>query len=122
MSLTQLSYYNAERKYQDVKGISLPHPAGVTFDADGNSAVEEVGDYAVARLTLTCTDFNPTSLDVTVQGSQDGGSNWFTIGTFTQLTDVGAETKVFPTARHMRVVYNHEGSGDITAGVSGEVA
>lgn len=41
-----------------------------------------------AELDVTASSA-PTTLDVRVQHSSDGGTNWYTIGTFTQVGAVG---------------------------------
>lgn len=61
----------------------------------------EMGDLCCLRLTLDVTAVSGTntpSLDVIVETSHDGVTNWQTLGTFGQKTAVSSERQVFPGA------------------------
>lgn len=63
----------------------------------------ELGDSPAMNLALVVTAASGTSptLNVTIEGSDDG-TNWYTLGTFAQLTAAGTERKAFLTARYVR--------------------
>lgn len=74
--------------------FTLAASAARTATADG-AAVCGLGRYEKFSLQLdvtAVTGTNPT-LDVTVQHSIDGGTNWYTVAAFTQKTATGEELK-----------------------------
>ncbi len=93
----------------NVQALNLSPGAAVT--ADSYSAAFELGDRAVARLTLDVTALTGgDALDVVVECSHDG-TTWYTSGSFTQATGVTAETKCFLLDRHVRAYYNVTDAG-----------
>lgn len=114
-----MGYFKSDGRYANTEPLSLSPSAALTEDANGASV--ELGDRAVARLTLAATAVSAgDTLDVTVQTSSDG-STWYTSGAFTQVTTTGSETKLFLLDRFVRAVYNVTGSDvSITCSLTGE--
>jgi hypothetical protein len=114
-----MGYFKANGQYANTEAVVLSPAAALT--EDGNSASLELGDRAVARLTLAATAVSAgDTLDVTVQTSRDG-TTWYTSGTFTQVTTTGSETKCFLLDRFVRAAYNVTGSDvSITCTLTGE--
>lgn len=100
----------------DVRSLNLSPAAAVT--ADSYSAAVEIGDRAVARLTLTLvsiTGSGSDAIDVVIQTSPDG-TTYYTSAAFTQLTAAGAETKCFLLDRYVRAYFNvTDGGGGVSA-------
>jgi len=102
-------YTRQDGTYVDAKAIVLSPAAALTADAVSN--VVELGDKRNVALTLVVSAVSASdTLDVTVQGSQDGSTNWYTIGTFTQVTTTGTERKTFTGDRFLRADYNVGGA------------
>jgi VCBS repeat-containing protein len=83
-----------------------------TYTADVNGSAVELGDCATLNLELTNTTHAGTTptCDITVQGSNDG-TNWYSLGTFTQITTTDAtQRKAFPAARYVRGVVDVGGT------------
>lgn len=96
---------------------------GRTMTATGTGDTLELTHRRNLNLTLDVTAHTAggDTLDVTVQTSADG-STWRTLGTFTQSTDVDAETKSFPGAdRYVRYSATLAGAGvSATFTITGE--
>lgn len=116
-----MGYTAANGKWMDVEDVNLNPTTGTSITADAVSNILELGDRCSLRLTQVVSANAATSLDTTIQGSQDR-SNWFTLGTMAQVTTPATERKSFPTARYVRASYNHTGAGAIVVTLSGEVA
>lgn len=102
-------------RWADTVALDLSPSAPIAVD--GNSSAVELGDRAVARLTLSVTSVSPSDvLDVTIQTSPDG-TNWYTSGTFTQATTTGSERKLFQLDRYVRAAYNVTGSAAAASAV-----
>jgi len=86
--------------------VDLTLLASATKTTTGNGDAVEVGDARCARVTLEATAVSGTDpgLTVSLQGSPDG-TNWYTIGAFTEVTDTGSERKVFPCDRFLRAAW-----------------
>ncbi len=67
--------------------------ASAAQTASGDSGSIETGEYTQAFVTLNCTAASGTTptLNVQLQGSDDGGTTWYNIpnAAFTQLTAAG---------------------------------
>lgn len=74
---------------------------GATKTGDAEDLVGPVGAMT-ATLTVSAASGTTPTLDVIVEHSHDG-TTWATLGSFTQATAAGAETKTFsPIRRHVR--------------------
>lgn len=82
-------------------GASVSNAARLTLETSGAqtvsgaSALQSVGQYKEALVTLNCTVASGTSptLAVTIQASDDGGTTWYNLpnGSFTALTAAGSQ-------------------------------
>lgn len=104
-----------------------PAATGTEITETGTSAVIENGDKGTVRLTQTTSATAGTSptLDVKVQTchTEDGTFRDVHEGAFTQITDVGTESKsVGGLDRFTRLYYTLGGSGTpiVTLGIDGE--
>ncbi len=111
-------------RFADVEDVKLPALEGATVTTDGYSRVVEVGDRAIARLTLTVGAHSASDvLDVDIETSRDGVNNFYVSGSFTQTSEAGVQRKVFLCDRFIRARYNVTGAGvSIPANVEGELA
>jgi hypothetical protein len=105
-----MGIHMADGRYANVQEARLdPHEG--TLTTDGYSQVLELGDRGTLRLTLDVTSVSDSDVvDVTIQTSRDGVT-WYSAGTFTQVTQVGAEHKAFAIDRFVRAHFNVTGSG-----------
>lgn len=92
--------------------------------ATGASTANELGDVATLRLLVDVTAVSGTTptLDITVETSYDGSTNWRSLGTFTQKTTVTTERKSFGGCdRYVRVSYTIGGTTpSFTFSIAGE--
>lgn len=118
-----MGYTKANGQFADVEPIVLNPLEGAAVTVDGYSAVLELGDRALARLTLAATSVSSgDTVDVTIQTSPDG-VNWYTSGTFAQVTAPGSESKLFLLDRFVRAHFDVGGSGvSIACTLAGEAA
>lgn len=79
------------------RGVDVTLHASGVETATGNGTAVELDDMNTLRLDLATTARSGTTptLDVTIQTSADGSTNWSSIGTFTQVTNTGTQHKVF---------------------------
>jgi hypothetical protein len=109
-------------RYADTQELIL-HPSAERA-ATGTTSAVELGDRATGRFTLDVTAGSGTdeTLDVVVQGSRDGSTNWYTLGTFAQCTGVVARRLACPLERFVRLSYTIGGtdSPKFTFDVRGE--
>ena len=91
--------------------------------SNGNGDAIEVGQYGGLRLTLkveASAGTNPT-LDVVVESSEDGSTNWQPCITYGPKTTTGSERQVFVADRWVRVRWTIGGTNPVfTFSVSGE--
>ena len=89
-----MGYPMSTGRWADTDPVSLF--ASATRTATANGSAVELGDCAQARLDLKVTSASGTTptLDVKVQTSPDG-TTWTDVGTFTQVTAVSTQHKVF---------------------------
>lgn len=116
-------YTRGDGRFANIEDASLQ--PSTTKTATSTSTVFEVGDKGTLRLKLDVTAASGTSptLDVTVQGSKDGSTNFYTLGTFAQKTAVSNEFKAFLTDRFVRISYVIAGTTpSFTFSVLGEVS
>lgn len=78
--------------------LDLPLAASATRTATGTGDTAEMGEKSCMRLKLDVTAVSGSSptLDVIVETSPDGASNWQTVATFAQKSAVSSELNVFP--------------------------
>lgn len=121
------SYHRADGVFADLETIGMAPQAGTavvgghSITADDTSVAFECGHRTCVRLDLVVASNAATSLDVTIQASSDG-TNWYTAGTFAQVTTPASERKTFVADRFMRASHNHTGSGAIVFSLTGEAA
>jgi hypothetical protein len=86
---------NARNQWVDTEDVTLA--TSVARTANGDSGAVGISQ-GTARLTLDVTTVGGTgpTLDVVIETSFDGASNWRSLGAFAQRTGVGAERKSFP--------------------------
>ena len=119
-----MGYHMNNGRFADVEDLILV--ARQVVDADGNGDATELGDRAVARVTLEVhaapTGTNPT-LDVDIETSPDG-INWHVAASFVQATGVTSQRLAVPVDRFVRAAWTVGGtdSPGFTYGVSGEAA
>lgn len=105
-----MGFVRENGQWADVEDISLP-PIEGTLTIDGLSRVVELGDRATLNLVLAVSAVSASdTLDVTIEGSADK-TNWYALGTFTQVSAPGTERKAFPADRYVRANFNVTGSG-----------
>jgi uncharacterized cupredoxin-like copper-binding protein len=104
-----MSYHQTSGRFVYEEDIDLSPAAAVT--ADAQSRVLEMGHLHTMFLELVVSAITASdTLDVTIQGSEDG-TNWFTLGTFTQVSATGTQRKSFPTAKQVRADFNGTDAG-----------
>lgn len=118
-----MGYAMRNGQWADTIDLKLNPLEGAAVTTDGYSAIVEVGDRAIARLVLDATVVSSgDTVDVTVQTSRDGVT-FYTSGTFTQVTAVSAESKVFLLDRFVRAHFNVTGAAiSIACTLTGEAA
>lgn len=117
-----MGYTTSDGRWADTTDLDLSPAAEVT--EDGYSDPVELGDRAVARLTLAATAATGTdpTLDVTIQTSSDG-TTYYDAGAFTQLTATGSEQKLFMLDRWVRAHFEVGGTTpSFTVTLKGEAA
>lgn len=123
MILTQLkSYTRQDGRNAAVYNAPLLPSAEKT--ASGTGEIYEMGDMTTLRLKLDVTAASGTTptLDVIVETSPDGATEWQTVATFAQKTGVSYERNVFPGCdRFVRAKYTIGGTNpDFTFSLLGE--
>lgn len=105
---------------------SVALASSVTLTASAAGSAVDIGDAATLRLDLVITakaGTNPT-LDIDVQSSPDGSTNWVTVASFAQQTNTTAGVhKVFgPCDRYVRInsTIGGTGSPSFTFSVTGQ--
>lgn len=117
-----MSYQKSDGTY--VYTQALPGLGSVARTVSAAGPAVEVGDKIEIRdlkLTVTAVSGTSPTLDVTVQTSPDA-STWTPVGTFTQKTTAGTQTKNFiGLDRYVQVawVIGGTGSPSVTFDVSG---
>ena len=100
-------YLTSKQEHVDTRVFTWTQTAQ---SADANGAAFELGQNRSCRAILAVTAVSTDdTLDVTMQGSDDGVNNWFDIVAFTQVTATGTQRKTFVGARYIRPVFNVEG-------------
>lgn len=106
-----MSYIATSGQYVDALTLNMNAIQGTTITADGYSDVFEMAHRRgiTGKLTVTSVSASDT-LDVTLQTSDDG-TNWWTLGTFTQATGATTERKSFPACgRKLRAFFDVGGA------------
>lgn len=103
-----MGYFDSKGRFVDATDVRLdPQVSPLTID--GHSRVLEAGQYHTLNLVLTTTAVSSEdTLDVTVEGSEDGAS-WYELGTFEEVTTTGVQRKAFATAKFVRAHFDVEG-------------
>lgn len=105
-----MSYVTSKQKYVDSRDLNLD-PIESPTTVDGYSNVIELGKRRCCTLVLNVTSVSASdTLDVSIEGSDDNGSNWYTIVAFTQVSATGTQRKSFVGARQIRAKYDVTGS------------
>lgn len=125
-SKQRAGYTMLDGEFADVEAIDLSYGSAIAVATPVYSGVLELGDRAVARLTLSCTALTAgDSFDVTIQTSRNGYDGWYTAGTFTTVSATGSESKVFLLDRFVRAMFDGTDAGggiSYTCTVTGEAA
>lgn len=98
LALLSPAYQRQDGKFASV--FNAPLLPSVARTATVVSDTLEMGDLDTLRLLLDVTAASGTlpTLDVIVETSHDGATNWQRLGTFAQKTAVSNERQVFPGA------------------------
>lgn len=122
IATTLLSYQRQDGRFAAV--YDAPLVASAARDATFTSDTYEMGELSTLRMNLDVTAASGTTptLDVVIQTSNDGSTNWQALGTFAQKTAASSERNVFPGAdRFVRVVCTIGGTTpSFTFSLSGE--
>jgi len=122
ISATLNSYQRQDGRFATTYNAPLLPSAART--ASGTGDTYEMGDMSTLRLKLDVTAASGSSptLDVTIETSPDGASDWQTVATFAQKTAISYERNAFPGCdRFVRVKYTIGGSTpSFTFSVTGE--
>lgn len=118
-----MGYTMGDGRHADTDEVTLLASAARTQDFDGSAV--EVGDRGTLCLTLDVTakaGTNSPTLDVSIETSEDGESDWRLLGSFSQKTAVGSERKSFVGAdRFVRATGTIAGTNpSFTFSLSGE--
>ena len=108
-----MGYSKQNGKWADTRDVNLSPAAALAVDTI--SDVHEIGDRASVRLTLDVTAVSSAdTLDVTIETSRDGVT-WYAAGTFTQVTAISTQRKLFLIDRFIRANYDVGGSAILIA-------
>lgn len=106
-----MSYQKSDGTYVYTQALPGLGSAARTTSAAGPAI--EVGDKVEIRdlkLNVTAASGTTPTLDVTVQTSPDA-TNWTSVGTFTQKTTTGSQTKTFfGLDRYVQVIWTIAGT------------
>lgn len=91
-----MGYQQKDGRYARTRDVAFK---GIVATVAGALAatVTELGEFTTLRLTLNATAVSGTtpSATVTVETSPDGSTGWVAVGSFTAVTAVGSQRKVF---------------------------
>jgi hypothetical protein len=115
-----MGYTMADGRYANTESVNLLASGARTVTAAAYGPVTELGDRSKlrAKLVVTAKSGTMTSLDVSIETSQNG-TDWYTAVAFTQVGDsaTATERKVCAVDRFVRVKYVIVGSNNYTFAV-----
>jgi hypothetical protein len=117
-----MGYNKQNGSFADTDPVTLAD--AVTLTATASQAGVETGDRGTLRLLLTVSAASGTTptCDVAIETSNDGSTNWRSMGSFTQATGVTSQRKCFSGAdRFVRATATIGGTTpSFTLSVAGE--